>query len=67
MKGIRNLFILGSETKAIKDMIVRDIKNFFYHDEEKNYYKPVRVRNFWSNNYNGYESKSDKNKVLSIE
>ena len=29
MKGIRNLFILGSETKAIKDMIVRDIKNFF--------------------------------------
>ena len=53
MKGIRNLFILGSETKAIKDMIVRDIKNFFQHDEEKNYYKPVRVRNFWSNNYNG--------------
>ena len=29
MKGMRNLFILGSETKAIKDMIVRDIKNFF--------------------------------------
>ena len=67
MKGIRNLFILGSETKAIKDMIVRDIKNFCQHDEEKNYYKPVRVRNFWSKNYNGYESKSDKNKVLSIE
>ena len=29
MKGIRNLFILGSETKAIKDMIVRELRIIF--------------------------------------
>ena len=27
---------------------MRDIKNRFEHEE--NYYKPVRVNNFWSNN-----------------
>ena len=38
------------------------------HEEEKhNYYKPVRVNNFWSNNYIEYESNVDRNKTLSIE
>ena len=32
-----------------------------------NYDKPVRVRNFWSNNYIKYESNGDRNKTLSIE
>ena len=41
MKDIRNLFRKEKETKAIKDE----------HEEEKNYHKPVRVSNFWSNNY----------------
>ena len=31
--------------------ILRDIKNHFEHEEKENYYKPVRVGNFWSNNY----------------
>ena len=29
--------------------MLRDIKNLFEHEEEENYYKPVRVNNFWSN------------------
>ena len=33
---------------------------------KKIYYKPVRVRNFWSNNYIEYESNRDKNKTLSV-
>ena len=27
------------------------MKNNFEHAEEENYYKTVRVSNFWSNNY----------------
>ena len=52
IKDIRNLFRQEKETKAIKDRILRDIKNLFEHEtEEDNYYKPVRVSNFWSSNY----------------
>ena len=36
--------------------------NLFEHEEEENYYKPVRVSNFWSNNYI-----DDRNKTLSIK
>ena len=35
--------------------------------KKKNYYKPVRVNNFWSNNYIEYKSNGDKNKILSVE
>ena len=31
-----------------EEKIIKDIYN---EKKEKNYYKPVRVRNFWSNNY----------------
>ena len=31
--------------------------------KKENYYKPVRVSNFWSNNYIEY----DRNKTLSVE
>ena len=42
--------------------MIRDIRNLFKHEEEQeNYYKPVRVGNFWSNNY------SDRNKILIAE
>ena len=30
-------------------------------------YKPLRVSNFWSNNYIEYESNSVKNKTFSVE
>ena len=52
IKDIRNPFRQKKkETKAIKDRTLRDIKNLFEDEEEKeDYYKPVRVNNFWSNN-----------------
>ena len=49
IEGIRNFFRQEKKTKVIKDRILRDTKNLFEHEEEKNYYKPVRVNNFWSN------------------
>ena len=68
VKDIRNLFRQEKETKGIKDRILRNIKNLFEHEkEEENYYKPVRVSNFWSNNYIEYKSNSDKNEALSVE
>ena len=66
IKDIRNLFRREKETKAIKDRILRDIKNFFEHEEE-NYYKPVRVNNFWSNNYVAYKSNGGRKKTISVE
>ena len=66
IKDVRNLLKQEKETKAIKDRILSDIKNLFEQQEE-NYYKPVRVNNFWSNNYIEYESDSDRNKTLSVE
>ena len=35
--------------------------------EEKDYYKTVRVGNFWCNNYIEYESNRDRNKTLSVQ
>ena len=71
IKDTRSLFIIKKdirkrrqqkETKAIKDRILRYIKNFFEHEkEEENYYKPVIVSNFWSNNYIEYKSNGDRN------
>ena len=46
IKGIRNLFGLKKENKGIKDKTIRNIINLFAHEEEKNYYKTVRVSNF---------------------
>ena len=66
IKDIRNLFRLKKETKAIKDKILRDVRNLFEHEQE-NYYKPVRVNNFSSNNYIEHESNGDRNKTLSVE
>ena len=35
--------------------------------KKKKHYKPVRVHNFWSNNYIEYENNGDRNKTLSVE
>ena len=37
------------EDKAIKNRIIRGILSLFKHDEESDYYKPVKVGNFWTN------------------
>ena len=56
IKDIRNLYRLEKESKAIKDTLLTDIQNLFEHKgEEENYYKPVRVSTFWSNNNIDYE------------
>ena len=47
--------------------MLRDTKNIFEHEEEENYHKPVRVNNFWSNNYIEYESNGDRNETISVE
>ena len=69
IKDIRNPLILNKETKEIKYIILWDIKNLFEHeeDEEENYYKPVREKNFWRSNYIEYKSNGDINKRLSVE
>ena len=62
-KDVRNLFRLEKETKTIKDRILRDIKNLFEHEEEQNYYEPVRVSHFCSSNYIEYKSNVDSNTI----
>ena len=51
VKNVRNLFRLEKETKGIKDEILIYVKNLF-----EEYYKPVKVNNFWSKNYIEYKS-----------
>ena len=63
IKDVRNLFRLK---KTKRDKWYRDIRNVFEHEKE-NHYQPVRVGNFWSNNYIEKESHNDRNKPLSIE
>ena len=51
--------------EAIKDRIIRDIKNLF--EQEKNHKKAVRICNSYGNNYIKNESNGDRNKTLSIK
>ena len=37
------------------------------HYQLKTSYKPVRVSNFWSNDYIEYESNVDRSKTISVE
>ena len=68
IKDIRNLFRQEKETKAIKNRILRNIKNRSEHEKgEENYYKPVKVNNFWSNIYIEYKSNGDRNKTLLVD
>ena len=55
---------MKQEHEGIKDTIITDIRNLFEHEGE-DYYKPVRVGNFWNNNYIDYESNGDRNKTVS--
>ena len=58
IKGIRNHFRLKKKKKEIKCRKLRNIRNLFQHEEE-DCYEPVKVNNFWSNNYIKYKSKTD--------
>ena len=59
---MRNLFTLKKENKEIKHIIIRYIRTLF--EQEYNYYKLIRVGNFWNINYFEYENNGDRNKNL---
>ena len=65
MKSIRNLFKLKKENEANKNKIVRDLRTLF--KQEDDFYKPIRVGNFWNNNYIEYQTSDDRNKNLSVK
>ena len=46
--------------------IIRNTQNIFEHEEEENYYRPVRVNNFSSENYIQYESKGEYYQLKNI-
>lgn len=50
--------------EAIKESVIRNIRNLFEKEKEDNY-KTVRVVNFWSRNYIEYESNGYRNKTPS--
>ena len=50
-----------------EDRILRNISNHFEHEEEENYFKPIRANNSWSNNHIEYESKGNRDKTRSAE
>ena len=62
---VRNISTVKKENEAIKVKIILDIKSLF--EQEQDYYKPVRVGNFNSNNYIIYERNGDRNQTLSIK
>ena len=63
IKDIRNRFRVEKETKATKYFWAWKRRTF----QSTNYYKPLRVSHFWSNNYIEFENNGDRNKTLSIE
>ena len=54
---------ISFETKKRKSISWRP----FWALKRKNYYKPVKMGNFWSNNYIEYESNGDRNKIPLVE
>ena len=59
IKSIRNLFILKIENEVIKDRIIRVLRTLF--EQEDDFYKGLRVGNFWNSNYIECESNVDRN------
>ena len=45
--------------------MIRDIRTLF--EQEDDYYKSMKVGNFWNNNHIKYESNGDKDKNLSVK
>ena len=46
-------------------MIISDIRNIF--EQERDYYKSIRVGNFYSNNFIEHKNNGDRDKNVSIE
>ena len=60
IKDIRNLF---KKDNGIKYRVLRDIRTLF-ESHEKDYYKPIRTGDAFSDNYFEYENNADKDKKL---
>ena len=67
MKKLQIEYLEILETFLDQKNKVKQIRNPFGSEEEKNCYKPVRASIFSSNNYIEYESNREKNKTLSVE
>ena len=59
---IKKTFCNRKKIKEVEDRILMDMKYLF-----EEYYKPVRLNNFWSNNYIEYKSRGVWYKTLSVE
>ena len=46
---------------------IRELENLFGDTDNDYYYKPVLVRSSFKNNYKQYESRGDKDKILSVK
>ena len=57
------IIIENEAIKAIRDRIVRDVMAL----EDDDYYKPIRIGNFWSNSYIEYESSGDRKRTLPVK
>ena len=51
--------------KEINDTAIKGIRKLWFK-KETGYYKPVKIGNFWSNNYVEYKNKGDR-KALSVK
>ena len=56
--------IFLNKKKKLKQLNITEIKNLFEHEEDNNFYKPVRVSNSWSNYYIEYKSNEIKQDQL---
>ena len=64
---VQNVFKGQKIIKIIEDIIISDTRNVFERKEEEDYYKPVRVNKFYSENFIICEIMGDKNKIVSTE
>ena len=46
---------------------IRDIENLFDEASEEDYYKPILVKSSFKSNYKYYESRGDKENILSVK
>ena len=50
----------------IEYKVIKSVKNFFDLSIDENYYKPIITNGVFDNNYIQYESKGNKDKILTF-
>ena len=65
------MMMLMSMIMSIKDDYeykgITDVKDLFDSSTDEDYYKPITVNGAFSNNYIQYESKGNKDKILTVD